>query len=125
GHVTAPGLDQTELAGVVERDVDRLVPALRQTADPSAGARRDSSESSVYRPDHVAGDERLPRVVRSRSVGPLAVRLPGRRGDDLDERPDEASADHVRLQERALGAIEELLRAVDPVEHVHDRIALG
>src|SRR5581483_8302348 len=77
--VARPALDDAELAGVVDGDVDRAVAALREAADRARRAARDRAEATVDRAHEVAGAEGRPALVRADSVRPLLVgERPGR-----------------------------------------------
>src|SRR5947208_15213527 len=58
--VARPALDEAELAGMVDCDVDRAVTALRQAADPASAIGADRAETSVHGADEIVRDERLP-----------------------------------------------------------------
>src|SRR5207245_5206090 len=85
--------DHAELTGMVEGDVDRTIAALRRAGDAPASAGGDGTEALVDRPHDVAGDERLPSLIRMDAVDPLGI-TPARSGrHDEDRRLGSSRAD--------------------------------
>src|SRR5579862_140236 len=121
--VAGPALEHLELAGVVDADVDRAVPALRQAGQPPRPTGPNCAVAPVDRPDEVACHEGLPTLVRSDAVRPLLVGERARRSErhHEDDRLDlvqrhELVLDHAhphRRKERARTAGD----AVQEVQH--------
>src|SRR5437763_4236012 len=105
--VARPALDEAELAGMVDRDVDRAVTALRQAADPASAIGADRAETSVHGPDEIVRDERLPPFVQPDTVRPLPV----------DERSGRAERHHQNQRTRAVQRRQLVIDDAEPDRH--------
>ena len=125
--VSRPALDDAELPGMVQCDVDRAVAAFGKACDRTRVRARDRAVARIDCPHDVACDEGRPTLVRRDSVGPLLVREDSGRavGHDENRRLTEGLRVHLVLDDAHPHREQKRERpAGEAVQEVDDRVAL-